>query len=174
MWLRLFTPHINFLTCCGAASANCLKPLISRGLGERLRLMVNIHWHQICRGRLLEPHLYPSCSWTWTTVCSFGWRRGLKKQLRSPWTYLNKPHLPWLLADPGKARGCSTNTIVIHSFINSLGRPLVKIYFWHRHAQMVSKNYVWPQKKISNLYLKNGDLSPTEPSSKILYQKDPL
>ena len=99
-----------------------------------------------------------------------GERGGLKKQLRSPWTYLNKPHLPWLLADPGKARGCSTNTIVIHSFINSLGHPLVKIYFLHRHAQMVSKNYVWPQKKISNFYLKNGDLSPTEPSSSVLKQ----
>ena len=45
-----------------------------------------------------------------------------------------------LLADPGEARGCSTNSFVIHktdSFIHSLTDPLVKIFLWRRHALMV-------------------------------------
>ena len=33
------------------------------------------------------------------------------------------------LADPGKARGCFTNTFVIHSFINSVSHPLVKYLY---------------------------------------------
>ena len=37
------------------------------------------------------------------------------------------------LADPGKARGCSTNTSVIHS----VSDPLVKISLRRRHARMV-------------------------------------
>ena len=43
-----------------------------------------------------------------------------------------------LLADPGKARGCSTNTSVIHSFIHSLIQSwFVKISLRRRHAVMV-------------------------------------
>ena len=38
-----------------------------------------------------------------------------------------------LLADLGKARGCSTNT----SVINSVSDPLVKISVWRRHSLMV-------------------------------------
>ena len=41
-----------------------------------------------------------------------------------------------LLADPGKARGCSTNTFVIDS-LTDLSNPLVKISLRRRHAQTV-------------------------------------
>ncbi len=44
-----------------------------------------------------------------------------------------------LLADPGEARGCSTNTSVIHSFIHSLIQSwFVKISLWRRHALSVA------------------------------------
>ena len=45
--------------------------LIGRGLGEQLLLILNIHKYHICRCRLPEPQLYPSCSYTLTNVCSF-------------------------------------------------------------------------------------------------------
>ena len=61
--LNIYSP-----TYCGAAPAKGWKPLEGR---EWLRLIFNIHQHSICRGRLPEPHLHPSCSYTWTTVCSF-------------------------------------------------------------------------------------------------------
>ena len=54
---------------CGARGSNTLE---GRGLGERPRLIFNIHQHSICRGRLLESHLHPSSSYAWTTVCSSG------------------------------------------------------------------------------------------------------
>ena len=38
-------------------------------------------------------------------------------------------------ADPGKARGCSTNTFVTHWFIRCLSNPSVKISLRRRHAQ---------------------------------------
>ena len=41
------------------------------------------------------------------------------------------------LADPGKARGCSTTTFVIHSLIRSLSNPLLPTASWIRHAQTV-------------------------------------
>ena len=41
------------------------------------------------------------------------------------------------LADPGEARGCSTNTSVIHSLIHSLIQSwFVKIFLRRRHALM--------------------------------------
>ena len=46
-------------------------------------------------------------------------------------------HVLGFQADPGKARGCSTNTYVIISLIDSLTHPLVKIPLRHRHALMV-------------------------------------
>ena len=41
------------------------------------------------------------------------------------------------LADPGKARGCSTNSLRIHSFINSVSRPFPPTAVRRRHAQTV-------------------------------------
>ena len=41
--------------------------------------------------------------------------------------------LKWYLADPGKARGCSTNSLVI----NSLSHPFPPTALRRRHAQMV-------------------------------------
>ena len=45
------------------------------------------------------------------------------------------------LADPGEARGCSTNTntntSVIHSFSQSVTDPFPPTGLWHRHAQTV-------------------------------------
>ena len=43
----------------------------------------------------------------------------------------------YFLADPGKARCCSTNTFVIHWFINWFIHPLVKISLRRRHGQTV-------------------------------------
>ena len=51
-----------------------------------------------------------------------------------------------LLADPGEARGCSTNTYVTHWFINWLSNPLVKISLRCRQAQTV-KNGAFSHKK---------------------------
>ena len=42
-----------------------------------------------------------------------------------------------LLAEPGEARGCSTNTFVIHSLINSLSQPFPPTALWQGHAQTV-------------------------------------
>ena len=51
-----------------------------------------------------------------------------------------------LLADPGKARGCSTNTCVTHwftdSFIHSFTDPLVRMSLWRRHSQTVIKGSI--------------------------------
>ena len=44
---------------------------------------------------------------------------------------------PRLLADPGEARGCSTNTFVINSFINSVSQPFPPTALRRRHAQTV-------------------------------------
>ena len=41
------------------------------------------------------------------------------------------------LADAGKARGCSTNTSVIHSFIHKFTDPLVPTDLRRCHAQTV-------------------------------------
>ena len=41
------------------------------------------------------------------------------------------------LADPGAARGCSTNSLVINSFINSLSQPFPPPALRRRHAQSV-------------------------------------
>ena len=58
----------------------------------------------------------------------------------NPANYFNvqQQHLIYL-ADPGKARGCSTNIFAIHSFIHSANfpDPLGKIYLRRRHAQTV-------------------------------------
>ena len=42
-----------------------------------------------------------------------------------------------LLADPGEARGCSTNTFIIYSLIDMFSDPLVQISLRRRHAQNV-------------------------------------
>ena len=42
-----------------------------------------------------------------------------------------------LLADLGEARGCSTNSLVIKSFIRSVIHPFVKIALLRRHGQTV-------------------------------------
>ena len=41
------------------------------------------------------------------------------------------------LADPCEARGCSTNSLVIHSFIHSLSQPFPPTALQRRHAQTV-------------------------------------
>ena len=62
------------------------------------------------------------------------------------------------LADPGKARGCLTNTFVIHWLSHWLSHPLVKIYLRRRHNQMVKNgasshktNYIEIFSEILNL-----------------------
>ena len=42
-----------------------------------------------------------------------------------------------LLADPGKARGCSINSLVIHGLINWVSHPFPPTAVWRRHAQTV-------------------------------------
>ena len=42
-----------------------------------------------------------------------------------------------LLADPGEARGCSTNSLVINSFIDSFSLPFPPTALRIRHAQAV-------------------------------------
>ena len=58
-----------------------------------------------------------------------GWTLGCSTRLVSH-------GLPKHLADPGKARGCSTNTFVINWVINWLSDPIVKIFLQCRHALM--------------------------------------
>ena len=41
------------------------------------------------------------------------------------------------LADLGEARGCSTNSLVIHSLINSVSQPFPPTALRRRHAQTV-------------------------------------
>ena len=47
------------------------------------------------------------------------------------------PKVNTILADPGEARGCSTNTIVTDSLIDSFSDPSVKIFVRRRYALMV-------------------------------------
>ena len=67
------------------------------------------------------------------------------------------------LADPGKARGCSTNTYVTHSLIHLLSHPLVSHSFTAAPRQdglrsfsykndylLVTKNFLNPE-RYSNL-----------------------
>ena len=42
-----------------------------------------------------------------------------------------------LLADPGEARGCSTKSLVINSFIDSFSQPFPPKALRPRHAQTV-------------------------------------
>ena len=60
---------------------------------------------------------------------------GLKKRLRGPWSYFSRAHLPIYLADLGEARGCSSNTSVIHYSLWAFS-SFVKIYLHHHHALM--------------------------------------
>ena len=42
-----------------------------------------------------------------------------------------------LLADPGKARGCSINSLLINSFSEWVSQPFPTTALWRRHAQTV-------------------------------------
>ena len=61
-----------------------------------------------------------------------------------------------LLADPGKPRGCSTNTSVINWLIKSESDPLVKISLRRRHSLMVE--YGAFSHKIDQVTFFGGDL----------------
>ena len=41
------------------------------------------------------------------------------------------------LADPGEARGCSINSLVIHAVSQSVTEPFPPTALWRRHAQKV-------------------------------------
>ena len=62
------------------------------------------------------------------------------------------------LADPGKARGCSTNSLVIHKLIQSVSEPFPPTTLRHRQAQTVrvsSSSY-----KIDYVIVINNFLNP--------------
>ena len=58
----------------------------------------------------------------------------LKKKCFLP--VFKKPSYTWI-ADPGKARGCSINSLVIHWLIHSLSQPFPPTALRRRHAQTV-------------------------------------
>ena len=75
-----------------------------------------------------------------------------------------------LLADPGEARGCSINSLVIHSLIKSLSDPLLPTALRRRHAQAVgdrSSSY-----KIDYVIVIKNFLNPKGHQNRISGSKD--
>ena len=74
-------------------------------------------------------------------------------------------HCVCLLADPGKARACTTNALIIHSLTDWLTDPLVKISLRRRNAQWV-QNGAFSQKQMLLTFFKD---SKSWRETKLLY-----
>ena len=72
-------------------------------------------------------------------------------------------HKSVLLADPGKARGWSTNTSVIHSFISWISEPFIKISLQQSQAQTGKKGAF--SNKLSFIALQ-GTMQKSMPNNK--------